>query len=82
VVVEPHPDDLVLFEGDPRDIEPARRLAIAERARERMVERLADDADLMVALGAATGAAPGAEAAPGVRAASGVEAAPGVEAAS
>jgi NTE family protein len=53
VVVEPHLDDLPILGGDPRQIEPIRRLAIAERARERLVERLADDATLMTALGCA-----------------------------
>lgn len=70
VVVEPHPDDLVLFGGDPRDIEPARRLAIAERARQRMVERLADESELMAALGADAGAASGSGVGPGAEAAS------------
>jgi NTE family protein len=51
VVVEPHPDDLALLDGPGRDVEPARRLAIAERARERMSERLADDRSLRSALG-------------------------------
>jgi NTE family protein len=51
IVVEPHPDDLALLDAPSRDVDPSRRLAIAERARERMSERLADDPSLRVALG-------------------------------
>jgi hypothetical protein len=58
VVIEPQPDDLGLLTRGAGDLDGPRRLAIAQRARQRIAERLADDPSLAAAIRARTESTP------------------------